>query len=130
MLYIFIKLKVARCWLSITNSIFSFFFEKKTDFGGIILAVLVVQINNAKYYLHVFFTDINNLAHHRIDTAFYRICLIKMSSVSRLKYSPVPKAKITIMPYDCTTIVTKLTIFFSPTCISYRIFPVLLYLTL
>ena len=59
---------------SIKNSILqtvSFLFEK-TDFGGIIIAVLVVQINNAKYYLRVFPTDINNLKHRRINTAFYR----------------------------------------------------------
>ena len=59
---------------SIKNSILqtvSFLFEK-TDIGGIIIAVLVVQVNNAKYYLRVFPTDINNLKHRRINTAFYR----------------------------------------------------------
>ena len=49
------------------------FYLKKTDFGGIIIAVLLVQINNAKYYLRLFPTDINNLKHRRINTAFYRI---------------------------------------------------------
>ena len=60
---------------SIKNSILqtvSFLFEK-TDFGGIIIAVLVVQINNAKYYLRVFPTDISNVKHRRINTVFYRI---------------------------------------------------------